>query len=236
MAATFKRIFRQDLTKPLQIYYNLELVFSKDNLANEIQIELYNGSDIYSGGGSVSGTAIRADGRTVPLENGTISGNVVTVALTEACMEIPGTLQMYVKLTSGDVKTTIFAGVFTAIRTETDAIIDPGTIIPSVTELINSINTAIAGIPADYSMLLGSVAGTYSASKTYAVGDYVWYNGQLYRCSTAITTAEAWTAAHWTSAVISDDVTDLKSAIAAMGLVIYNGQFYVNPDGNTLSA
>lgn len=219
MAATFKRIFRQDLTKPLQIYYNLELVFSKDNLANEIQIELYNGSDVYSGGGSVSGTAIRADGRTVPLENGTISGNVVTVALTEACMEIPGTLQVYVKLTSGNVKTTIFAGVFTAIRTETSTVIDPGTIIPSITELINSINAAIAGIPADYSMLLGSVAGTYSASKTYAVGDYVWYNGQLYRCSTAITTAEAWTAAHWTSAVISDDVTGLKSALTLSKLI-----------------
>ena len=35
---------------------------------------------------------------------------------------------------------------------------------------------------------------------------------------------------------LSNDVTELKSAIAAMGLVIYNGQFYVNPDGNTLSA
>ena len=214
MAATFKRIFRQDLTKPLQIYYNLELVFSKDNLANEIQIELYNGSDVYSGGGSVSGTAIRADGRTVPIENGTISGNVVTVALTEECMDVPGTLQVYVKLTSGNVKTTIFAGVFTAIRTETDAIIDPGTIIPSITELINQIDAAIDSIPADYSTLLGSVASTYSASKTYAVGDYVWYDGSLYRCTTAITTAEAWTSAHWTAAVLSDDLSAIKSAIS----------------------
>lgn len=213
MAATFKRIFRQDLTKPLQIYYNLELVFSKDNLANEIQIELYNGSDVYSGGGSVSGTAIRADGRTVPIENGTISGNVVTVALTEECMDVPGTLQVYVKLTSGNVKTTIFAGVFTAIRTETDAIIDPGTIIPSITELINQIDAAIDSIPADYSTLLGSVAGTYSASKTYAVGDYVWYDGALYRCTTAISTSELWTAAHWSRAVLGDDVTVLKNAI-----------------------
>ena len=229
MAATFKRIFRQDLTKPLQIYYNLELVFSKDNLANEIQIELYNGSDVYSGGGSVSGTAIRADGRTVPIENGTISGNVVTVALTEECMDVPGTLQVYVKLTSGNVKTTIFAGVFTAIRTETDAIIDPGTIIPSITELINQIDAAIDSIPADYSTLLGSVASTYSASKTYAVGDYVWYNGQLYRCSTAITTAEAWTAAHWTSAVISDDVTGLKSALTNLEEEISEGAGGLTP-------
>ena len=35
---------------------------------------------------------------------------------------------------------------------------------------------------------------------------------------------------------LTDEVTGLKSAIAAMGLVIYNGQFYVNLDGNTLTA
>ena len=35
---------------------------------------------------------------------------------------------------------------------------------------------------------------------------------------------------------LSDEIVDVKSAFAAMGLVIYNGQFYVNPDGNTLSA
>ena len=31
-------------------------------------------------------------------------------------------------------------------------------------------------------------------------------------------------------------VSKLKSAFAAMGLVVYNGQFYINPDGNTLPA
>lgn len=35
---------------------------------------------------------------------------------------------------------------------------------------------------------------------------------------------------------LTGEVSGLKSAIAAMGLVIYNGQFYINPDGNTLSA
>lgn len=39
----------------------------------------------------------------------------------------------------------------------------------------------------------------YSASATYAVGDVVIYQNQLYRCTTAITTAEAWDATHWES-------------------------------------
>ena len=54
------------------------------------------------------------------------------------------------------------------------------------------------------------VADQYSSSSTYNVGDYVIYNGSLYRCTTAITTAEAWTAGHWTAAVLSDDVSGLN--------------------------
>ena len=62
------------------------------------------------------------------------------------------------------------------------------------------------------------VAAQYSTSATYDVGDYVIYNGNLYRCITPITTAETWTAAHWTAAVIGNDVSDLKSAISKLDL------------------
>lgn len=57
------------------------------------------------------------------------------------------------------------------------------------------------------------VAAQYSSSSTYAVGDYVIHNGTLYRCITAITTAESWTAAHWTAVALGDDVSNLKSAL-----------------------
>lgn len=66
------------------------------------------------------------------------------------------------------------------------------------------------------SFVTPGTAAAYSSSATYAVGDYVFYGGTLYRCITAITTAEAWTAAHWTAAVLGDDVGDLKSAIGAV--------------------
>lgn len=69
--------------------------------------------------------------------------------------------------------------------------------------------TGPQGIPGD----VANLASAYSTSSTYGVGDYCIYNSQLYRCTTAITTAEAWTAAHWTSAVLGDDVSDLKSAV-----------------------
>ena len=68
------------------------------------------------------------------------------------------------------------------------------------------------GIPqgAPGELTAASMAPVYSASSTYAVGDYVIHDGQLYRCTTAITTAEAWTAAHWTAAKVAEDVSDLN--------------------------
>ena len=69
------------------------------------------------------------------------------------------------------------------------------------------------GIPEGQAGDANNLAADYSSSKTYSVGEYCIYNGSLYRCITAITTAEAWTAAHWTAAVIGDDVGDLKSTV-----------------------
>lgn len=79
------------------------------------------------------------------------------------------------------------------------------------------------------------VAAQYSTSATYNVGDYVIYNGQLYRCTTAISTPESWTAAHWTAAVLGDDVgalrSDLKSFVNIMPLKFNTSGKYVNVNG-----
>ena len=45
---------------------------------------------------------------------------------------------------------------------------------------------------------------TYNPSSTYTAGSYVWYNQYYYKCKTAITTAEAWTADHWEQMPISN--------------------------------
>ena len=58
-----------------------------------------------------------------------------------------------------------------------------------------------------------NIAAEYDNTSTYAVDDYCIYDGQLYRCTTAITTAEAWTAAHWTMVTVGGELTDLKGDI-----------------------
>ena len=90
--------------------------------------------------------------------------------------------------------------------------------------------TGPQGIPGD----VANLASAYSTSSTYGVGDYCIYNSQLYRCITAITTAEAWTAAHWTAAVLGDDVSELKSALSSVDqwfmaeLGSFNGATFVD--------
>lgn len=79
-------------------------------------------------------------------------------------------------------------------------------------------NTQTFGIPQGEAGAgaAGVTASAYSSSSTYAVGDYVIHNSNLYRCTTAITTAEAFNSAHWTQVVLADDVSDLKSDITSI--------------------
>lgn len=87
------------------------------------------------------------------------------------------------------------------------------------------LNKATFGIPQGEpgAGAVGTVASAYDASKIYAVGDYAIHNNDLYRCITAITTAETFTASHWTKIVLVDDVTDLKSDLNALGLSVVDG-------------
>jgi hypothetical protein len=53
----------------------------------------------------------------------------------------------------------------------------------------------------------GNLADAFSTSSTYAVGDYVTYEGQLYKCTTAIATAGAWTGdTNWTAVAVTDEM------------------------------
>lgn len=45
----------------------------------------------------------------------------------------------------------------------------------------------------------------YDPTATYSLGTYCIYGGVLYRCTTAIDTAEAWTVGHWTAVLITGE-------------------------------
>lgn len=108
--------------------------------------------------GTVSGTALRADGVTVALggtkgesvqevtfpSGVTAQATPCSVTLPQAAFAIPGSLLISIKLTEGTTATTVLAITGTVIRTETDAAVDPGEILPDLAELQAAAAEALA--------------------------------------------------------------------------------------------
>lgn len=81
--------------------------------------------------------------------------------------------------------------------------------------LVSTINGNMDKIDAEAAKERGNFAGTYSTSSAYAVGAYCIYQGNLYRCTTAIGSGgEAWTAGHWAQVSVGNVLTSLKDQMA----------------------
>lgn len=65
----------------------------------------------------------------------------------------------------------------------------------------------------DAALAIAGKPDEYSTSKTYAVGDKCIYKNALYKCTIAISAAEAWTAGHWTKTSLCAEDAANKAAI-----------------------
>ena len=160
--------------------------------------------------GTPAGVLLRADGQDVTLTC-SVSDGVVSATLPANAYVVPGRIGITIFLTNGWQKVAIYAAVGSVATTSSGTVAPPAG--SDVVDLVNAISTAVATIPASYTDLMAAVAPTYSTSALYAVGSYAWYDGKLYRCTTAITSGETWTSGHWTLANLGSDVYDLKSAL-----------------------
>jgi len=158
-----------------------------DNSANRFGVKLFRNGVPENVSGSCFGLFIRADGQTVTINNGTVTGNTAYVTLPEACYVVEGQFCLTIKVsgTGNAVTLRIVDGVVS--RTSTNVLVDPGTVIPSIEDLIEEIEAAVESIPADYSSLWASIAPAFNPSKPggYKEGEYVTYNdgtnGKMYR-------------------------------------------------------
>ncbi len=165
----------------------------------------------------------KPDGNAIYNSAEVISSTEILAHLTEQALAAPGRNNGQVRiLADGEVITSFdfvleveaFRGIL-RLQSETEVNVFDDALQAAAEEAIQEIldqTPVVTGMQ-------NSIAPTYSASNKYAVGDYVMYNAQLYKCNTAITTAEAWTAAHWTQVPIANDVNDLKSALNSCGWV-----------------
>lgn len=214
--AQFQNMFKVDLSAGAAPVVPLAQIYYADVEANRVGAVVLLNGEAFPLSGTCSGTAILSDGSTVAL-TGAIDGNRAYVDLPAGCYSVAGTIQVFVKLTTGGVTTTLICAVGTVRLTETGTVIDPGTIIPSVSALIDDIDAAVASIPADYSALLATIAPAY-ADLTFPVsaGQWCWYSGTLYAANQDIATSESWTAAHWRAIVIGGEFASLKSALSKL--------------------
>ena len=87
--------------------------------------------------------------------------------------------------------------------------------------------------------LATNYAPNYDNTSTYAVNDLVVYSGKLYKCNTAITTAEDWTAAHWTAVdiktLLANAQSQINSKLDKVTSVTTYHQAYVKNNGGAQS-
>lgn len=93
---------------------------------------------------------------------------------------------------------------------------------------------SIYGNPVVDDSLRKSVAAEYSSSSTYAVGDIVLKDGALYKCSTAISTAEAWNSAHWTADTVGSELSQLKEDLNNSKTELKNDIYGLAYQGNLI--
>lgn len=171
--------YRQDLKQPVQVHHLPGNVFSQDNQGNLLGVEVFEDGVPASLSGTVSANIVRSDGGTVAA-TGTLSGNKLSVVLPAAAYAIPGVISVVIKLSSGGSSAvTLLAVVALVYASSTDTPVDPGTIMPSIQDLIDEIEDAVASIPSDYSSLSNAVAdGLYSIRNLVKAEDIITINGK----------------------------------------------------------
>ena len=160
--AVIETWIKTDLKKIVRVNAIGGNVFSQDNMANLIGVELLDNGQPASVSGSVSANVLRADGATVAVA-GTLSGNLASVTLPQAAYAVPGMLRIVIKLTDGSTVTTIGAVQAIVYKSSTDTIVDPGTIIPDIQALIEEIEDVRDSIPPEYDDLVDEVSDLESA-------------------------------------------------------------------------
>lgn len=119
----------------VRTFYNVPLSLG-DKGANIFQAEVFdNGAKrSFVSGDNCIGYFIRPDGDTV-ICPGVLSGNVASVTLPESCYVEAGGFTFAIKVYTASLTCTLAVFDGTVATTSTNAIIDPGHLVPTVAEL-----------------------------------------------------------------------------------------------------
>lgn len=121
-----------------QIWPNA-LMLTGDNLAHTWRVRVFDGGRAVAlTGATVTGYFVRTDGNTVAVQ-GSVEGSTAIVTLAQACYAFEGDLKGVMRLTLGGKTVTLSVLTLMVRKVLTDAIIDPGNVIPSLEDLLAQI-------------------------------------------------------------------------------------------------
>ena len=190
--------------------YPEALMVCGDHQAHTLRIRVMDGgkpADLT--GGSVEGYFVRDDEASVRV-GGELNGNTATVTMAQACYAIMGKLTAVVRLSLGGRTITLCALTFTVRDLVTDAIVDPGEVIPSIAELLSKIEAMEAGTAAavEGAEAANTAAAGANTAKTAA-------NSAASRANTAAASAEGAASDAILAAGDADDAADAANLAAA---------------------
>ena len=232
--AQFETWLKADLQRPPQVKTLGGAIFSQDDMGNLIGAEVTDGGQAVNLSGTVVGYVVRGDGATVTVA-GQCAGNRAWIELPEAAYAVPGMIQIALRLREGAQRAVLAACVATVQRTSTDTLVDPGHVVPNLETLLAKLEEmdeaiAEAGDAADSANAaaarvgtgIGYLAPAYEQDRDYAVGDYMTFNGKIYRCVQAFEAIDLLTldengdidSACWETANVSDMIGDTAETAA----------------------
>lgn len=202
----FKR--KIDVDAEIQMTPLKSLYASGDKDAHIFELSICRGAEeVDLSGASAQGYFIRADGYTVPI-TGTISGNIVTLTLSEGCYYIVGNFNLIIKVSTAENRKSVFWGNGYVVRSMTDAIVDEENVIPSLDELLAQIAAAESAAKAANQAASAANSAATSARQAASAADT--------NASSANSAANAAKAAATTATEAATKIDDMT--ITATGL------------------
>ena len=183
------------------------LIGEADVLSDRFGVRCHrNGQDESVSGSTVVGYFIRADGSTVVISSGTVDGNLAYVTLPQSCYAVEGAFSLAIKLVGGGITGTVRIVDGAVARTTTSTVVDPGSVIPDISDLLAAIDDLEDAADAAKA-ITDNIACAYG-DLVYPVtpGRYCLKDGKIYMAITTIAASETWTAAHWTEVYLADAV------------------------------
>ena len=118
--------------------------------------------------GSCSAIFVNASKQTVPL-SGSVSSNVASVTLNSACYAVAGRFYLVINATVSGITQAVFYGIGSIAPSETDVVIDPDDMIPSLAELlamVDDMETLSDSVTAAEALRVTAENGRVSAENT----------------------------------------------------------------------